>query len=241
MTTWCTPLPDGGRAVARFTERVDGDFAIDGEPGRLAARRRAVVDRPWVWLHQVHGNRVVTVRSVDDLDGVVGSEADAVVTDRADLAVAVQVADCAPIALVSPQGVVAAVHAGWRGAEAGIVARAVAAMRGLGAEQIDGWIGPCIHAECYEFGAADLDRLADRLGPWARATTTLGAPALDLPAVVRHALDGAGVRIGGPSGPDAARCTACTGAADSFSHRARGDRGRHAMVCWIESGGEGTR
>ena len=41
----------------RTTTRADGDFAIDAEPAGLAARRRAVVDRPWVWLRQVHGRR----------------------------------------------------------------------------------------------------------------------------------------------------------------------------------------
>jgi len=234
MTTWYTPLVGGGRAAARFTSRDEGDFAIDGEAGPLDARRRAVVDRPWVWLRQVHGDRVVTVRSTDAIDGLAGSDADAVVTDRADVAVAVQVADCAPIALASPQGVVAAVHAGWRGAEAGVVVRAVDAMRALGAEQIAGWIGPCIHAECYEFGAADLDRLVATLGPWARGTTAQATPALDLPAVVRHALDAAGVLVGGPTDPGHDRCTACDRSAGSFSHRARGDRGRHAMVCWLE-------
>ena len=52
----------------------------------------------------------------------------------------------------------AAVHAGWAGLVAGVIGRAVEAMGVLGATRIEGALGPCIHAGCYEFGAADLER-----------------------------------------------------------------------------------
>src|SRR5438876_12396346 len=84
----------------------------------VATRRRVVVDLRWTWLRQVHGDRVVTVSSPG---AGAGSRADAAVTDQAGCALAVLTADCAPVALASPQGVLGVAHAGWRGLEAGVL------------------------------------------------------------------------------------------------------------------------
>ena len=89
-------------------------------------------------------------------------------------ALAVLTADCAPVALASPEGVFGVAHAGWRGLVAGVLERTVDAMRALGATEIGAVLGPCIRAECYEFGPADLDRVAARLGDGVRATTAVG-------------------------------------------------------------------
>jgi YfiH family protein len=62
-------------------------------------------------------------------------------------------ADCAPILLASPEArVIAAVHAGWKGAKAGIIESAIEAMKSLGAEpaQIVAAIGPAISQNAYE-------------------------------------------------------------------------------------------
>jgi polyphenol oxidase len=226
ITTWDVDLADGGSAHARFTTRDEGDFAVDA-PG-VDERRRALAARPWLWLRQVHGGDVVVASDAADAETLAGAEADASVTTVPGLVLAVQTADCGPVALVSPQGVVGAVHVGWRGAEAGVVEAAVEAMRGLGAVDIEAWLGPCIHPECYEFGADDLDRLVGRFGPAVRARARDGAPALDLPMVVARALGALGVRLRGPD-----RCTGCD-ASGCFSHRVRGDTGRHALMVWIE-------
>jgi polyphenol oxidase len=141
---------------------------------------------------------------------------------------AIHTADCAPVALVSPEGILAAVHAGWRGLQAGIVETTVTQMRTHGASTVRAVLGPCIHAECYEFGAEDLDRLAARLGPQVRGQTSDGRPAFDPPAAVERALHRAGV-----DSPDVVPiCTACD--TRFFSHRARGDDGRQAMLVWLE-------
>jgi copper oxidase (laccase) domain-containing protein len=141
----------------------------------------------------------------------------------------VNVADCAPVALVSRQGVVAAVHAGWRGVAAGVIERAVADMRSLGAVDIEACLGPCIHPECYEFGKDDLDLLRAQWGGAIVGRTSSGELALDLPMAVAGALGRAEVALVA----SADRCTAC-GGADFYSHRARHDEGRHALAVWIE-------
>jgi len=189
----------------------------------VEARRRAVVDAQWTWLRQVHGDTVVTVGSPGS---GAGSKADASVTDRPGAVLAVLTADCAPVALVSPEGVVAAVHAGWRGLRAGVLQRAVEAARRAGATDVRAVLGPCIHAECYEFGDADLDAVAAGLGDGVRALTGQGRAALDVPAAVCAALEQAGVT----ELDDVDVCTACSG--DYFSFRARGELARQAMVVW---------
>lgn len=226
-------LPSGGAIVVVCTDRSDGDLRVDGPLPELDRRRRAVVDRPWVWLRQVHG---ATVVDGDDPQAS-GAAADAVVATDPAAALAVHTADCGAVALVGLDGdgrpVVAAVHAGWRGLAAGVVESAVSAVRRRGATSIAAYVGPCIAPSSYEFGAADLDILADRYGDGLRATRADGSPALDLRAGLRAALDRSDVAV-------AAVSTRCTAASDDlYSHRARGDVGRQALVVWVERGAAG--
>ena len=188
----------------RFTSRADGDAL------------RLQDDEGWAVVHQVHGADVV----VADRPGHHG-DADAIVTTVPGLRIAVRVADCAPIALLA-DGVVGVVHAGWRGIAAGVIPAALDAMRALGAADIRAVLGPCIHAECYEFGAEDLDAIAATLGEQVRGTTSWGTPALDVVAAVRASLPGV---------VDESVCTACSPA--HWSHRARGDVERQAVVAWL--------
>jgi copper oxidase (laccase) domain-containing protein len=140
-------------------------------------------------------------------------------------------ADCASVALGSPEGVFAAVHAGWRGLTAGVVEGAIDAMRQMGASDVVGALGPCIHAGCYEFSEEDLAQVAAVLGDRVRGTSEAGRTALDVPAAVSAALEAGGARE--IAGREA--CTACAGG--FFSHRARRDSGRQALVVWSDSPG----
>ena len=219
-----------GAGSVVFTRRRDGDMGHAGEwvavedvRRDVEARRRAVVDRPWSWVRQVHGSAVVVV---DRPGGGAGETGDALVSTDHDAALAILTADCAPVAMVGDNGAIGAVHAGWRGLQAGVVEAAADALRATGARAITAALGPCIHAECYEFGKEDLDLLAARLGDDVRARTDDGKPALDVPAAVRAALQQAGVELV----HDESVCTACS--PDYFSHRARGDKERQAMVVW---------
>ena len=219
-----------GPAEVRFTGRTEGDLGHAGAwvevhevDERVAARRRAVVDRPWSWLRQVHG---AEVRVVDGPGKCAGDVGDALVSADPGAVLAVLTADCAPIALASEEGVVGAVHAGWRGLRAGVVDAAVGAMRDLGATEVVAALGPCVHAECYEFSDADLDAVAADLGDGVRGVTAEGRPALDVPAAVRAALDRAGARLV----HDVDVCTACS--TEHYSHRARRELERQAVVVW---------
>jgi YfiH family protein len=208
------------RTELYWTGRGDGDVGpgagADGE-----GRRRALHAGTWAWLRQVHGADVHVVRAPGAVQGAPG---DALVTGVAGVALAVFTADCAPVALASPEGVVGLVHAGWRGLDAGVIEAAAEAMRGLGASRLEAALGPCIRAECYEFGPAELDRLAGRWGPSVRGRTAAGRPALDLPAAVSVALQRSGAELV----VDAAACTACSD--EWFSYRGRGDLARQATL-----------
>ena len=93
---------------------------------------------------QVHGTDVAVVDDHSDADAIAAVSADAVVTRAFARGVGVRTADCAPILLASDDGsCVAAVHAGWRGAVAGVIERAVDAL-GIDPTRIVAAVGPCI-------------------------------------------------------------------------------------------------
>ena len=188
-------------------------------------------------MDQVHGARVIRVPDAGDDPGrggrasgavtaVFSGTGDVLVSDAPGCSLSVLTADCAPVALGSGEGVFAAVHAGWRGLREGVVEEAVAAMRALGATRVVGALGPCVHPGCYEFAPGDLDDLAAYFGDRVRGRTSAGRPALDIPAAVSVALAAAGA----DEVPGVDACTACAGR--YFSHRARHDGGRQALVVW---------
>jgi YfiH family protein len=206
-----------------FTTRADGDFA-DG--AAHAGVPPAGVPTPWTQLHQVHGSTVVVVREPGERRGV---DADAAVTAAAGCALAVRIAECAPVALLADEAV-GMVHVGWRGLLGGVLERAVEQVRVLGAgPSLRAVVGPCIRAGCYEFRGDERDALADRYGSDVLAETVWGTPALDVVAGVRAGLAAAGVF----DVEIASGCTACD--RTWFSHRARNESSRQAGFVWLET------
>ncbi len=170
--------------------------------GEIVSRNRAIVaaalavpPESLVTVRQVHSPRVIRV------DGPLRGdepEADALVTATPGLAVAVLTADCQPILMGDAgAGVIAAVHAGWRGALAGVIEAAVAAMEGLGArrERIAAVIGPTISQRNYEVGPEILDAFMAEDPALSRffANGTGDRYLFDLPGLGLHLLREAGV------------------------------------------------
>jgi YfiH family protein len=202
---------------------------VDGHASDLDRRRRSIVDRPWVWLRQVHGAEVMVLGDQQAPDEISGAEADGIVTTRRDVAIAAHSADCATVAMWSPEGVIGVAHVGWRGLEAGVIGTTASALSDNGASSISAFVGPHIRPECYEFGTEDLERLSMRFDQRVVATTSSGSPSLDVAAAIAMDLERAGVELVGSSG----ECTACE-VGRYWSHRARGDQQRQALVVWIE-------
>ncbi len=190
------------------------------------ARRIAVHAGKWTHLTQVHGASVV----VADESTRPGVEADAALCNTPGVTLVIATADCAPIALSSVEGVVGAVHAGWVGLQKGVIERAVSQMRELGASEIEAALGPCIHAECYEFTEEALTGLVTKWGTLVRGETSEGKPAFDLPAAVIEELS----RFGVPVAYEDARCTGCSG--EFFSFRTTATMSRQVMLVGLQKG-----
>jgi YfiH family protein len=139
-------------------------------------------------IRQVHGASVAVARTGDPSPWET-PEADAVVTDDPGVAIAVRVADCAPILLADrKQAVVGAAHAGWRGAVKSVASEAVCAMeREFGSLPSDlvAAIGPCLGPCCGEVGEEVIAAFRDAghsepaLGRWF-SPGPRGRPMLDL-------------------------------------------------------------
>ena len=105
-------------------------------------------------LDQIHGGHVVVVEeATPDL------KADAMVTKKKSILLGIQTADCVPILLYSPSGVIGAVHGGWKSLSGDIIEHTIKKMVKLGAEreEISALIGPCIRKNSYEVGTDFYD------------------------------------------------------------------------------------
>ncbi len=129
------------------------------DPGHVAANRARVCEHlgaahaDIVTLYQVHGATALCIDAPVPAND--RPKADAVVTRTPGLAVGVLTADCAPVLFADADArVVAAAHAGWRGAVAGILEAAIAEMERQGAQRrnIRAAVGPAINQESYEVG-----------------------------------------------------------------------------------------
>lgn len=125
-----------------------------------AAEAMGVPRANLVTVHQVHSANAVTLDAAPDE----APRADAIVTTTPGLAIAVLTADCQPILFADRSaGVVAAAHAGWRGALDGIIEATLDEMERAGArrERVHAAIGPSISQRAYEVGEEFLERFLD--------------------------------------------------------------------------------
>ncbi|WP_381564005.1 peptidoglycan editing factor PgeF [Streptomyces eurythermus] len=210
-----------GGAVGDAPEAVRGNR-------ELAAKSLGLDPDLVVWMNQVHGADVAVVDEPWG-EGPV-PEADAVVTARRGLALAVLTADCVPVLLADPVAkVAAAAHAGRPGVVKGVVPAAVRAMVELGAEpgRIVARTGPAVCGRCYEVPEAMRGEVA-AVEPAAHAETGWGTPAVDVSAGVHAQLDRLGVC-------DRARTPVCTlESQDHFSYRRDRTTGRLAGYVWLD-------
>ena len=128
-----------------FTSRKFGSLA-DPLPNEKFSGLSKLISRPVAVMHQVHGDQVVVVDAITKTP-----TADALVTSNKEIALAVRVSDCLPLLMYS-ENVVAAVHVGRKGLVNKVAVNAVNQMRKLGAEEIQGVVGPHICGDCYEVG-----------------------------------------------------------------------------------------
>lgn len=114
-----------------------------------------------VGVHQIHSADAITATTPLEPK----PKADAVVTATPGLALSVLTADCMPVLFAAPDaGVIGAAHAGWKGAQGGVLEATVDAMVALGAARtgIRAVIGPSISQRAYEVGPEFFEDFVDQ-------------------------------------------------------------------------------
>ncbi len=223
--SWSYQLEDGRQVCVLLTTKDHGDFSSGQDVHILSKRQRSIVDEKWTYLTQVHGKKALQVTHPGQHRSEQG---DALYTNNSEVPISIQIADCAPIALVSPLGSLGLVHAGWKGLMLGVVDVTVNAMVRMGRKPTVAVLGPCIHSGSYAFGEVEMERLCKVFDESIRSKTSQGSLALDLPRMVELALEKNGVT-------ELVRFDECTSNSEKYwSYRVRGDHQRQAMVGWIE-------
>lgn len=190
----------GGRSAAPFAS-LNLSYSSGDAPDVVADNRRRVAEAlgtpPWTLGGQVHGAHLVRVGKTragsgwDGPDGVI-PDTDGLFTATRGIPVAVATADCVPVLLADPtSGVVAAIHAGWRGAAAGILDRALEIF--ADPSTVLAAIGPAAKACCYEVGPDVALAVAAGTAGGAVTREADGKLFLDLPASLAATLQLAGV------------------------------------------------
>lgn len=200
---------------------------VGDDPAAVAANRgRLGLPVEPCWLQQVHGTQVAVLEG----NGQIGIEADAAYSRTPGVICAVLTADCLPVLLCDRAGrEVAAVHAGWRGLQAGIIEATLEQFQAPAGELL-AWLGPAIGPEAYEVGdevrQAFVDRdsaaadgfVAGRTGHWL----------MDIYALARQRLQRTGIeQISGGE-----YCT-YSDSERFYSYRRDGTTGRMASVIWL--------
>jgi YfiH family protein len=204
----------GGGVAREVQERWD---ALLGGMPALGAVHARQVHGPGVRYHRhAHAGFRVT------------PPCDGHVTAAPGLLLAVSVADCVPVFMVAPEPrAVAVVHAGWRGAAAGVLESAVAAFRdrlGIRADGLHMHLGPSICGDCYEVGPEVFRALGE--------PEPSGPRPLDLRRNLEARAVAAGIAV--RSVTRSGHCTLC-GDASLFSHRG-GDAGRQMGLIGVAVG-----
>lgn len=193
------------------------------------ARLAALLPSAPVWLHQVHGVRVVEVDAANRASLLATPpDADAAVTRTPGIAIAVRAADCLPVVFCDRRGtVVAAAHAGWRGLASGVLEATVRTLA-VDPRDVVAWIGPAIGPRAFEVGSDVLDAYAaaDPADVACFAPLGDGKWLADLPALARRRLARAGVGT-------VAGGTWCTHGDAARFHSWRRDRGAGRMATAI--------
>lgn len=164
---------EGGVSAGIYASLNAGAGSNDDPAAVRENRRRiaAAFGAPATHLlgaHQVHSPDAVAVDAPWPGER---PHADALVTATPGLVLSVLTADCAPVLLADQSaGVIAAAHAGWKGALGGVLESAVALMQAYGGEprRIAAAIGPCIHQASYEVGPEFEARFLDADRAYAR-------------------------------------------------------------------------
>ena len=203
-----------------FTTRIWGNLGYGKNPGdpEVTANRKKLFEsenlskRRLIQPKQIHSNRCVSGSLF-----VPGVEADATYTDSKEDLLSILTADCLPLLVHHHDGIVAAIHAGWRGLYDEIIPRTLSQLPPGAQVAIGPSIGPC----CYEVGTDLAQKFAEKFGSDVVIDREKANPHLDLRAVAIRQLQQAQVE----DFELAELCTVCHREL-FFSYRRDGSSGR---------------
>ena len=184
------------------------DVAMVAENRRRAMAQLGVGPDRLTTCYQIHSAEVVVVNEPWKYED--RPRADAMVTRQKGVALGILTADCAPVLFADAEaGIVAAAHAGWRGALGGVVEATIAAMLHEGAHKtrLSAAVGPCIGFNSYEVGPefpAPFLAQDPANAVFFRVAPRAGHHLFDLPGYVRARLVAAGVAYVDATGGDTA-------------------------------------
>ena len=137
---------------------IDRKLANRANLGRML-KEKNIVSTQNLFVNQIHGRDVVVIDTKAKIHGDQElPKADALVTNLSNITIGIITADCAPILFFDEdKKIIAAAHAGWRGAKLGIIKSTIEAMTKLGAEKISAIIGPMIQQKSYQVSQEFFD------------------------------------------------------------------------------------
>jgi len=226
---WCHTGRHGGLSSApwdslNLAEHV-GDEPADVHRNREAVRG-ALGASQVQWMQAEHGARIRQTHP-----GAPAGPGDVLITTSPGLGLGALAADCVPLALFAPEGILAVVHCGWKGLVAGAVPVTLDALASHGASRVDVVVGAAICGDCYPVPPDRVQQVRSQVSPAVADAATGGAAnTIDVRAGVLqqlrdHQLLSAVQVVGGCTAEDP----------DLFSYRRDGRTGRHGIVAVMEA------
>jgi len=227
----CFTLRTGGVSPAPFDSLNFGEELGDA-PGNIAANLKSLIrltgiTQPPHQARQIHATHMLYCSGEGGMHDI---DADCLIADQANTALAVRTADCLPVLLADPvAGIIVAVHAGWRGTAAKIVACAIEEMqqRGASPAHIIASLGPCIGPCCFHIGE-DAAAALSTSAPDASKFIHHHPLTADLAGLNRLQLLQCGLTADNIETLQA--CTACNKDTYFSFRRDKGETGRHLAV-----------
>ena len=162
----------GGESVGEYSslnvgiKRGDDDSVVLKNREKIAQNFNTEASR-MVILSQIHGNivHVIDSKNVEEyefseIDKSMRKEGDAIITNIPGVLIGVNTADCVPILIVdNKKKYIAVIHAGWKGAVAGVIESTMMKLKELGCNDLSCAMGPSIQKKSFEVGHDVLNKV----------------------------------------------------------------------------------
>lgn len=207
---------------------------VNDDPEKVALNRKLLqkqLPAAPLWLNQTHSTEIIDIAIYHDNNNT--PNADAAYTTDTNKVCVVMTADCLPVLLSNQQGeFIAAIHAGWRGLNNGIIENTLSKLSDFKADEMIAFIGPAICQNCFEVGdeiREAFTRKIPQVDKYFKEGVIAGKQLANLRKIAEYILVNSGLNINNISNSDI--CTRCN-QHWFYSYRANPDTGRIATLIW---------